>query len=109
MRIWTNKTPAFPRGIKGFEISLEAEKRRDVRKQKRGFLLRQLLNAAAAAAGGGDGSGGSPEEFSHLDASFVEQGRDQLSHVQPDVRDVDGDVFRHLQDLVEPDGGEQTI
>lgn len=27
VRIWTNKTPAFPRGIKGFEISLEALKK----------------------------------------------------------------------------------
>lgn len=26
VRIWTSKTPAFPRGIKGFEISLEAVK-----------------------------------------------------------------------------------
>lgn len=38
----------------------------------------------------------------------MEHRRDQLSQVQPDVRDVDGDVFRHLQDLVEPDG-KQTI
>lgn len=28
---------------------------------------------------------------------------DQLSQVEPDVRDVDGNVFCHLQDLVEPD------
>lgn len=27
----------------------------------------------------------------------------QLSQVEPDVWDVDGNVFCHLQDLVEPD------
>lgn len=49
------------------------------------------------------GTWNSPEEFSHRDAAFVEHRRDQLSQVEPDVWDVDGDVFGHLQDLVEPE------
>lgn len=45
----------------------------------------------------------SPEEFSHWDAAFMEHGSDQLRQIKPDVRDVDGNVFCHLQDLVEPE------
>lgn len=45
----------------------------------------------------------SPEEFSHWDAAFMEHRCDQLRQVEPDVWDVDGNVFCHLQDLVEPD------
>lgn len=42
----------------------------------------------------------SPEELSHRDASLMQHGGNEFSHVEPDVRYVYGHVFCCLQDLL---------
>lgn len=38
-----------------------------------------------------------PKEFPHGDASIFEQRTEQLSQIQPNVRDIYGHVIRHFQ------------
>lgn len=42
---------------------------------------------------------GLPEELSHRDAALVQHGGNELCQIEPDMRDVDGDVLCSLQSL----------
>lgn len=92
----TSSVVAFPMGTRGFVISL-----RSTRDQAE-------LPAPRSAPGNPwqlrSGAWPSPEQFLHGDAAFLQDGGDELSQVQPDVRDVYFHVFCNLQDLPQPAG-----
>lgn len=48
----------------------------------------------------------SPEERPHGDSSIVQHGCDDFRQIQPDVRNINGHVISHLQNLPEPEGTE---
>lgn len=85
--------PALLRGISGLDSSLWGNR---MRRNVRGAAGRRV-----GASGKDRHRWDLPEERRHWNPALTQHGADDLSQVEPDVRDVDGHVLCHLQNLPE--------